>query len=262
MNTNKTILSLRPEGRTEALTKELIELGYQVYSIPCLTIDLLKRQNFDKFNNYQFNDIADHLNDFDIYIFVSVNAVEGFINLTEHAYLNHNKTVIAVGSKTAEKLTEYKFNKISYPKEKKQTSEYLVQLPELANIKNKKILLIRGSTSREYIAEYLQHQQAHLTECIVYNGVQPNALHKTLANDLYFIQNIQPDDLFILTTSQSILKNFNENLSSLYLEKVKQAVLIVPSDRIADYARSLGYQNIIVTNTMNDDIIKSIIEKY
>jgi uroporphyrinogen-III synthase len=260
---NSVVLT-RPQDRGNNLKELLLDRGYQVVQLPCLAIRNLTVDEAAN-NNYKFNSLM--LSDIAIYIFVSVNAVHGFFKLYPEQAITLNATdttdikVMAIGSETAKTLMHYGVRKVSYPKEySQQISEYFVDLPELVNIKDQKIMLIKGDAGRDYIADTIKQRQGILHELIVYKTSCPDDLARDISIKL---DRVNSKELLILITSNSILKNFYNNLNTTanksILHSMLNATLLVVSERIADLAKQYGFCNIIVSNTMNEDSIVDII---
>lgn len=264
VNTINTILLTRPKDRGSSIKLKLEALNYDVVDLPCLDIRNLNKRELSEYNNCSGIFPAD----FAILIFVSVNAVRGFFKLYSDIAAIKNIKIMAIGSATAQALINYGFNSVIFPQVNiEQTSEYFVNLPELLQIKNKNILLIRGDTSREYISTVIKQREANLTELIVYKTSCPDNLEKNInikLSAIYDLVAAKDKKLLILITSNSILENFYNNLNTQINKKllnvVLNAQLLVASERIAFLARQRGFSNIIVSNTMNEDSIIDIIK--
>ena len=249
----KTILLTRPDNRGQEIHQKLSKLGYQVFSIPCLAIEPRDwtQDTLGKINSLQ---------DYQIIIFVSVNAVECFFRYcAELPSLLHTK-FLAIGKQTAASLHQFGIKDVIFPtSEFNQNSESFIGLEELQNIKNSKVLLVRGDQGRKYISTYLLENDAELTELIVYTTHSPAGLDVSLKQFCFTLEQEEQRALSVLITSEQILINFTKNISKKYLPQILNCRLIVISERIADSARALGYQNIFITNTMNEDSIIAMI---
>ncbi len=257
MNNNiYNIILTRSDERSKSLKSKLETLDYNVISLPCLEVELLAKNETEKIN----------LSEFQIIIFVSVNAVRGFFNNYVIGSLNDFIQVMAIGSATAQALRDYQVKNVTHPSsEFEQQSEYFVNLPELQNIYGKNILIVRGDKSREYIPNVLAQQGAKITEMIVYTVTAPKFLKNDLLLQLRFLLEQRHnfthriDSTAILITSVSTLQNLVDNLNLELLDILQGCHLIVVSSRIAAVAKQLGFYNIINSNTMNEDCIIKLI---
>lgn len=253
----KYVVITRPRGRGSDLKSKLESSDIKVIEQPCLEIKILTldKSTLQKIYN----------NNFDILIFVSVNAVDGFFSNIDLNKLNitRNTKVIAIGKKTAEQLYKYGIKNVIYPDSQNiQTSEHLIEIDCLKNIKLKKVLLARGDVSRKYLANYLLKNKAELHELIVYESKQPCNLSHDLIKIIERLlqKKVNSENIIITITSSSILENLVKCIPEQYLSFLRQINLLVVSERIATLANEHQFKNITISNTMNDDNIKSIID--
>lgn len=223
--------------------------------IPCIGI-----QNLPTIEQPNIT-LATNFNKYSLIIFVSVNAVLSFFNLFgANALKNLSVTkVLAIGSSTAQSLESYVMQKVIYPlSEYEQNSEGFLSLPALADTTKDHILLVRGDTSRDYIAIDLASRSAGFSELITYQTI-------ALDFDLLWTKHL-PDNLIIVITSMKILENFydkiiNSSLSRNIITAILESQLLVISKRIYDKADKLGFENINLSNSMSDDAIIGIIDR-
>lgn len=107
----KTILLTRSLGKSLDDVSKLIEYGAEVISLPTLKI-------VPPTSWIECDDAIKHFDLFNYVIFTSQNAVEWFLkrlDLFEKRNELHSKKIIAIGSKTTEKLNTYGFNVIYKP---------------------------------------------------------------------------------------------------------------------------------------------------
>lgn len=257
MMKKQTILITRPAGRADALISKLNQADYNVIHIPCLEINYPHLA----IESAEASKSIDSLNSFTKFIFVSVNAVIGFFKYYANYYsaeqlqlISNNSVVFAIGHGTASELQSYGIENIIYPKHSQQeNSENFVQLKELQNIQNDKILLIRGDTSREYLNQYLLPRCKQLVELVVYQGDCPAG---TITASLLGLPTAaDTKNLMVLVTSNSILQNFYNKLDDSLKMLLDTYYLLVPSERVAIEAQKLGFKKIYCTNSMNDEVI-------
>lgn len=249
-----TIVITRPATRADKLISQLTDLGYHVLNIPCVEIHCV-----DPVLNLVSQ--PQSITDYSIIIFVSVNAVISFFEIFKDIQFTNKTKFLTIGRATAQELQKYSEShnilNISYPgSDKQETSEYFVKLPELAEISADNILLIRGDTSREYIATYLAKRASSLTELITYKTVITDGVitSKQLVNN----------NLIILITSISCLENFYKKLDAddvLLKNNILLAKILVVSQRIANRAKDLGFTKIYCTFSMHDRAIIDMINE-
>lgn len=81
--------------------------------------------------------------------------------------------LIAVGKATAQQLTELGWPQAQTPAT--ENSEHLLALPVLAQVRDQRIVLLRGDRGRELIGDTLRERGARLDTLIVYRTVGPTA---------------------------------------------------------------------------------------
>ena len=249
MNRARSLIILtRPEGRSDSLIAKLAENNFTAINIPCLEIKYVQP-------SFSF------LSSYSKLIFVSVNAVEGFFKYYQPLVKELNKrSVFAIGASTADKLKSYGVDHVIYPSESNQeNSEDFVELSQLQDIAQDHIVLVRGDTSREFIAASLSKKCASFTEVIVYNTHCPQGL---ITRDSIKANNNSDNisNYIVLLTSGNILDNFYKKLSDDLKPVMLDAKIIVPSSRVATKAKDIGFKNIYCANSMNEQIILDMIK--
>lgn len=155
----------------------------------------------------------------------------------------------AIGQKTAQILNE---NDIPACRSSSGfNSEAMLTLPDLHDIKSKKILILRGSSGRTTLAETLSERGADVEYATLYERKCPEY------DDILIKSTIYNSALSsILITSGEALSNFvtvaagrQKQFSTASLHQLN---LVVPSERIADQARHLGFTRIKVAQGPDD----------
>ncbi len=160
------LLNTRPIYQADALNHLVKKGGGQAISFPMMQIVMLKSSEFD---NADFNS-------FDKIIFISQNAVAGFVaqfekKLLLHNFLNNLKPKIyAIGLATAKALGEARFEveKLESPQ---FDSEALVKLPAFQKLSDQKLLIVKGEGGREYLEKFLTKKRVQVLVCEVYKRV-------------------------------------------------------------------------------------------
>ncbi len=182
---------------------------------------------------------------FDQVIVTSVNAAYYGLELIERYWpqLPIGLAWHAVGPKTANKLSEYDIN-ASFS-EKGIDSEALLSLKSLAEVNNQKILIIKGKKGRQLIKKTLQKRGAAI-ECLdVYERTAPNYPPDKLPAMLA----AHPINVILCTSGES-LANLIEALPASYPLSL---ALVVPSERIARQAKTLGFSHVTVANGASNE---------
>lgn len=131
-----------------------------------------------------------------------------------------------------------------------ETSETLIELPDLQSILGKKSLLLRGNGGRELLAATLKSRGSHIDYCECYQR-QPIKYDR----QTFQLQWRQANIKTIIVTSGEML----HLLFNLITDDVKPWLLsrhlIIVSERLASTAYQLGWQSVKVAKSANNDAL-------
>ena len=232
------ILLTRPAGRNEALSQRLVDLGHQVSCCPMMEIAAEPEPGVSPL--YQA----------DAAFFVSVNAVEhASVHLQQWPEIQY----LAIGAATANALRQFGLEPITPPKHD-ETTEGLWQLPIMQTLAGKRIAIVRGNGGREEMAQRLSQIGCQVDYWQVYRRQVPNF------NAIDALQSWQRGGVHaILATSVEILQNLFSTLPESATPWLRQQLWLVPVERVADAAHTLGCQHTLITGGAGDDaIVESI----
>ncbi|WP_069472375.1 uroporphyrinogen-III synthase [Candidatus Marithrix sp. Canyon 246] len=198
------VLVTRPIHQSENLSKLIREQAGNPILFPVIEIKPLQTR------------LDYNINEFDLAIFISANAVKYSIPLDIECF--------AVGKATANCLKTAKFPAPPF------NSEALLEMPEMQKsaISGKKIAVFRGEGGRELLAKTLRQRGASVTYMNVYKRVQPPVPA--------WIHNIKID--IIIITSSEGLQNFMNMLNGQAW--IRNTPMVLISKRIQVVAENLG----------------------
>ncbi len=213
---NRWIAITRPAHQATKLIKKLEAEGANPIPFPLLEIIKPKSPAFIKqqLETLENNDIA---------IFISPNAVESALNFIDTAILSSLK-IAAVGKKTALNLHKRGIV-VDYFPDKIFNSEALLALDEMQQVQNKRIIIFRGEGGRHLLRHTLQQRGAKVTYSNVYARRCP-------ANDLELLKQhyLQHQlDIIVLTSGESLFHLLRLTNADQWLNQVP---LLVGSERI------------------------------
>lgn len=221
---NKILLT-RPAAQNASLQAKLAELGFATLHFPLLSIEKIS--------------VAPASQDADLLIFTSQHAVQ--------FYAGEIKVpILAVGSGTQAALAKKNIlAKVPEP----FSSEGLLSLPELHNVKNKKIAIIGGENPRLVLSETLQKRGAMIETIFCYRRLRP------FYSSVQITQIVQHRQLTILVTSAQSLANlvvlFLAHSAWLYRQQ-----LLVTSAGLSQQAIELGFSiKPIVAQNASDEAV-------
>lgn len=156
----------------------------------------------------------------------------------------------AVGRTTGLQLHGLSGLPVSYPREG-ETSEDLLRLPALAQIQGRRACILRGNVGREMLEKTLRQRGVQVEYCECYQR-----------RLLYYDGNEQGGRLMALgintlvITSGEMLQQFYNLLPACYRNSwLLKCRLIVVSKRLAILAHQLGWVNIVVADTADNDAL-------
>ena len=188
------------------------------------------------------NAILDDLENFQIAIFISPNAVWFGLSLCD---LPTGIKIGAVGKGTALALEQAGLTVDIVPEERSD-SEALLSTQELKAARGSRIVIFRGNGGRPMLGDILRQRGAEVVYAEAYRRVCPKM-------DATALIESWPREIQIVTaTSIDLLNNLITMLGSDGLEHLRQTPLIVISERMCILARNIGCKHIIFAEGAGD----------
>ena len=203
--------------------------------------------------------VLNELENFDIAIFVSVNAVRKALELrTNGRAFPNTLTVAAVGPATRDAL-EQAGVRVEIEPSGEYSSEGLLRSPGLKAdaVRDKRVLLVKGEGGRSLLADTLIQAGAHLTSIDVYRRSRPQGSIPALLDEP-----LSGFD-FIVLTSGTALDHLLELASPEESAYVLSTPLVVVSTRLAEIVIERGArQEPIVAAKPADAAIVDALERW
>ena len=241
------ILVTRPAHQSEHLANLIRQAGGNPILFPALEIvDIPDLQ--------PLNALIDRLDQFDLAIFISPNAVNKAMNLIRaRRKLPASLQIAAIGKGSAKVLAQYGVKNVITPKQRFD-SEALLELPELQAVTDKRIVIFRGDGGRELLGDELSRRGAQLEYAECYRRQKPQAdngklLYLWARNELHAIT----------VTSSEVLHNLFDLVGKLGQQWLKKTPVFVPHERIAEAAREMGLQQVFVTEVGDEAMVAGIL---
>ena len=230
-----TVLITRPSNQVESLRRAIESGGAKVLSLPLIEIRAL--------NDAQaIQDLKDKVLQLDCYqslIFVSNNAVSfgGEVINNYWPQFPLKVDVIAVGPTTAEAASERFACEVIQPTSG-MTSEDILRLPQLQDVSEKKIGIVRGQGGRELLADTLRERGAIVDYLEAYSRTP---IDYTSAD---FCNRLLEAGVNVLTVSSGESLDRLTHLLVDNRKKLQQLNVLVPSQRVGRQAENAGYQQV------------------
>ncbi|MEN8204746.1 MAG: uroporphyrinogen-III synthase [Pseudomonadota bacterium] len=246
--TARRILVTRPAAQARHLCSLLEAAGHEAISLP--SIEILKPAD-----NYRIEALTDMLEEYDLAVFVSVNAVRmGVEFILNRRDWPENTRIATVGASSAEALLPYGLSVDVVP-EHQYSSEALLALDELQDMSGQCVVIFRGNGGRELLRDTLLARGADVDYVEVYQRACP-------AVDAQRMQTLlQPDYLDCITiTSNEALQNLYAMAGPEGQPLLLKIPLVVIGHRQARLAQQLGFvqQPVIAANAGDEAIVAAI----
>lgn len=244
------VVVTRPSGQAAHLATRLLELGAEPVLFPVLEIR-------DVEDIRPLLDVAIRLDQFDLAVFVSPNAIDKALGIilprrTWPAGLQ----AAAVGKISEQALARQGIvNVISPPL--RFDSEALLELPELVAVNGKRVVIFRGDGGRDVLGETLVARGAQVEYVTCYRRLRP----QRDAAPLLQLWEAGKLDAVTLTSSEG-LRNFFDMIGHLGQAWLKKTPLFVSHARIAAQAQRLGLHQTIAAAPGDEGLIEALVQYY
>jgi uroporphyrinogen-III synthase len=241
------IVITRPARQAEGLAQQIAALGGKPVMFPAIVI--LPPADRSALERAQ-RDLAHY----DYAVFVSANAVE--YGIADPASWPAHLVALAPGPGTATALAAVGIDRVRIPATT-MDSEGLLALPELADVKGKRIVIYRGSGGRELLGKALSTRGAQVDYVECYRRDKPRGDFGTMAA----AWRAGEIDALTLTSSGGL-----DNLWELFDDRSRSSMAatptFVPHARIAERARTLGFSRVSVTAPTDAGLLASLLEYF
>ena len=223
------VLVTRPAHQAEALVRSIEAAGGEAVRLP--TIEIIAPAS-----TTALHAVLDRLPEFAFAIFISPNAVRGFLPLVRvRGGVPAGLRLAAVGQGTLRTLNEEGFDEVLAPLERFD-SEALLELLPPAVVAGKDILIVRGEGGYKKLGESLNARGARVVYAECYRRVPP---HQPDAAILACLRRGEID-ILVLTSIEGA-----GNLCTLVGETGRAQLLAMPavvvSERLLQTCRELGF---------------------
>ena len=240
------ILVTRPEHQSQDLVAAIESAGGFAIGFPA--IDIVGRDS---------RDIIDELTKFpvpDIVVFVSRNAVvHGLAAVGECG-----AKIAAVGPATRDAIEQQGVAVDIFP-EGGFDSEHLLNHPELEDAGGKQVLIVRGQSGRELLAERLRERGAKVDYLCVYERRphEPTSAELVRLESALDAKNIR----FLIVMSVDSLECLLQIMPARALDALRKVTLVAPSNRVLQTASELipGIETGLASGPQAPEIVDTLI---
>lgn len=224
------VLVTRPAHQAQALAEQIEQAGGEAIRLP--TIEIAAPADPAALDR-----VLDHLDDFDLAIFVSPNAVRtALARLARHATLPPGLELAAVGQATVRALHTAGAAPVLAPAEHFD-SEGLLELLPADQVAGKRILIFRGNGGRELLGDTLAARGARVTYAECYRRLPPRT------PDPAALARLERGEIDVITiTSIESLRNLYEMAGDAGRACLLGTPVLVTSERQVEACRAFGFR--------------------
>jgi uroporphyrinogen-III synthase len=243
----RRIVVTRPAGQNERLAEMIRAEGGEPIVFPVLEI-------LDLEDTRALVAVADRLDEYDLAVFISPNAVDKALNVIgARREWPQGLRAATIGRASERALARYGVTDVIAPSGRFD-SEALLALPQLADVQGWRVVVFRGDGGRELLGDTLRERGATVDYIECYRRVRPNADIEPL------LKRWGRGEVDAVTVSSSEgLRNLYDMLGKLGQAWLKRTPLLAPHARIAENARALGCERVIETGPADEGLCAGLV---
>jgi uroporphyrinogen-III synthase len=243
----RRIVITRPAGQNERLAHLIRSAGGAPIVFP--TIEIVDIEDLAPLIT-----AVDHLDAYDLAVFVSPNAVDkamSFIH-ARRAWPGALR-VATVGRAGVRALARYGVTDALAPADRFD-SEALLECPELARMGGKRVVIFRGEDGRELLGHTLRERGARVDYVACYRRARP-------AGDIQPLLRAWGEGAIdaVTVSSSEGLRNLFTMLGKRGQQRLKDTPVFAPHARIAANARALGCERVTETAPADEGIVAGLV---
>ena len=229
----KGVVVTRPAHQAQALVRLIEAAGGNAILFPAIEI-------CDVADLGPFTRIIDRLDEYDLAVFISPNAIERALRLIQaRRKVPPRLKIAAIGAGSVRALERHGVTGVIAP-QGRYDSEALLERDEIAGAR--RVVIFRGEGGREHLGDVLAARGATVDYAECYRRARP-ALDPAPLLLAWAGGGVHA----VTATSSEGLRNFAEMIGAPGRERLQRAPVFVPHPRIAEAARALGIRSVIVT---------------
>ena len=244
------IVVTRPAEQAGHLAAEVTAAGGIAVLFPVLAIH-------DLDDPQPLLDVAARLDEFDLAVFVSPNAVNKALGvITGRRGWPGHLHVATMGQTSERELARFGLTEVIAPR-LRFDSEALLELPQMREMSGKRVVVFRGDGGRDLLGDTLTQRGAAVEYVTCYRRGKPDADSAPLLQ----LWGDRQLDAIVITSSEG-LRNLAEMLGNGGQELLKHTPLFVPHARIVAEASALGLCRVMPTAPGDEGLVAGLIAHF
>lgn len=244
------IVITRPRDQAHGLTALVKAASGRPIAFPALEI-------VDAPESRALRALIDRLETYHLAIFVSPTAASRWLNLVRRRRAwPPGLAVAAVGKGSARELERLGVQDVLVPRAGAD-SEALLALPELADMRGRAVIIFRGAGGRELLGATLRARGASVDYAECYRRTRPQSDVQALLR-AWTLGEIHA----VTVTSGEGLRNLFDMVGTLGRHWLRKTPLFVAHERIAEAARELGIDTVVVAGAADEAMQQALIRYF
>lgn len=250
----EAVVITRPYRQATDLAARLKAAGRTVVVFPLLDIAPLT-------DTTQLCDALGRLTEFSLVAFVSPNAIDATFAHLESWPPDVALAVMGEGSRRAlarHGVTSDRFSITSPNDRRRADSETLLQALDIERLRHSKVLILRGESGRELLADALRAVGANVEQVAAYRR---SAVALTPSRTVELATLLNSESSWVITSSEA-LKILVQDIGKVDpvhgVAKIQHKKIYVPHPRILDLAQSLGFRKVCLTDAGDDGLFSTL----
>ena len=237
----KGVVVTRPAHQARELARLIADAGGNSILFPAIEIR-------DVEDIGPFMRLVERLDEFDLAVFISPNAIERAMRLIRsRRELPPALKIAAIGGGSVKALERHGVSGVIAP-QGRYDSEALLERSEIAGAR--RVVIFRGEGGREHLGDTLTARGAVVDYAECYRRARP-ALDPAPLLAAWSRDGVHA----ITATSSEGLRNFADMIGAPGRERMQRTPVFVPHPRIAEAARGLAVQTVIVTGPGDEGVV-------
>ncbi|MBD3669903.1 MAG: uroporphyrinogen-III synthase [Gammaproteobacteria bacterium] len=246
------VVVTRPAGQHERLCQLIEASGGVSIHYPVLEIQ-------DAADQARLAQQIARLDEFDLAIFISPNAVQRAMNrINAHGGLPPKLKTATVGRGSGRELARILGREPDIVPAKRFNSEALLELPPMQEVAGQRVIIFRGDGGREHLANTLRERGAKVEYAEVYRRGRPDIdkaplMHAWARGEV---------DIIVVTSGEG-LRNLFDMVGQLGRQWLRKTPILVINERLVELARELGAESApVIADEASDEGIVAAIEAW
>jgi uroporphyrinogen-III synthase len=248
------VIITRPLAQAQPLAQRVAASGREAVVFPLLDILPLADQS-------RLQAVLGDVESYAMVAFVSPNAIDAAFSVRKDWPAQVTLAVMGEGSKSA--LAHHGVTpanaRIVHPIDPQRTdSQTLLEVLDIDTLRGRKVLIVRGETGRELLADALRDKGVQVEQVAAYRRAAP-VLDPAGQEQLLRLLECSGD--WIITSSEALrilLQMVTEAAGDAGVAKMQQQHIIVPHVRIAESAQKLGFGHITQTGSGDEPLLAAL----